>query len=93
MREFLARMWHLMHKGKPVQTLYYVEEQLRGTNFAVVRVSWKQEGKVIAVIERKIQPGTEMANEFSEFVEEALSVGNDVAVICCEPASSFGFIE
>ena len=39
MREFLTRMWHLMHKGKPVQTLYYVEEQLRGTNFAVVRVS------------------------------------------------------
>ena len=48
---------------------------------------------MIAVIERKIQPGTEVANEFSEFVEEALSVGNDVAVICCEPASSFGFIE
>ena len=90
MREFLTRMWHLMHKGKPVQTLYYVEEQLRGTNFAVVR-SLKQEGKVIAVIERKIQPGTEMANEFSEFVE-ALSVGNDVAVICCEPASN-GFID
>ena len=93
MKEFLTRMWHLMHKGKPVQTLYYVQENLRGQNFAVVRISWKQDGKVVAVIERKVQPGDELASEFSGFVEEALSVGNDVAVICCEPASSFGFIE
>lgn len=91
MKHFVCRIWHRIIRGKKVQTLYYVQEDLTSSYFfAVVRISWKQDGQVIAVQEYAIETGSQNANELEEFIGDALSCDtNDIAVICPIPASTF----
>jgi len=91
MKHFVCRIWHRIIRGKKVQTLYYVQEDLTSREFfAVVRISWKQDGRVIAVQESVIETGSAMADELPEFIGDALGCdSNDIAVICPIPASTF----
>lgn len=87
---FLNRLWRRWMGRKPVQTLYYVQEQLPADRFAVVRVSWLLDGKTHAVTEAQIPNRDDVIAEFGDMVQGALEAGGDVAIICSESASYFG---
>ena len=90
---FLSRLWRRWVGGKPVQTLYYVQEELPADRFAVVRVSWLLDGKTQAVTEAQIPNRDDVIAEFTDMVQGALEAGGDVAIICSESASYFGIEE
>ena len=69
------------------QVLFYAQKELKGDLFAVIRITWHEEGKPIGVVESQLRDGIP---EFGQIVGEALRAGADVSVICGEAPEAVG---
>ena len=73
------------------QLLHYVQAELMGDSFAVVRTTWYSGGAVCAITECKIDKSDDLAlMEFTGIVGDALRAGSDVSILCIEPSESVG---
>ena len=73
------------------QLLFFSQEDLQNEVFAVVRISWFQNGCVCGITESKISKyDDEVIAEFSSIVGEALRGGADVSALCVVPAEDLG---
>ena len=63
----------------------------RTNTYAVVRISWFNDGKVCGVTESKIDTyDADVVMEFSDIVGNALRAGADVSVVCIDDPENLG---
>ena len=73
------------------QLLHYVQTELMGDSFAVVRTTWYSGGAVCAITECTIDKSDELAlMEFTGIVGDALRAGADVSIICIDSSEAVG---
>ena len=73
------------------QLLHYVQAELMGNSFAVVRTTWYSGGAVCAVTECTIEKTDDLAlMEFTGIVCDALRAGSDVSIICVDSSEAVG---
>lgn len=76
------------YKGR---TLYYQQDELQNEFYAVVRISWFNNGKVCGVTESKIDTyDADVVMEFTDIVGNALRAGADVSIVCIEDPENLG---
>lgn len=73
------------------QVLFFCIGELQNENYAVVRTTWYEERRVIAVTETCIHLYDEvMRKEMRDIVKCALQAGADVSLICVETPNELG---
>jgi uroporphyrinogen-III decarboxylase len=71
--------------------LFYRQDELQNEYYAVVRISWFNDGKVCGVTESKIDTyDADVVMEFSDIVGNALRAGADVSVVCIDDPENLG---
>ena len=71
--------------------LFYRQDELQNEYYAVVRISWFNDGKVCGVTESKIDSyDADVVMEFSDIVGNALRAGADVSVVCIDDPENLG---
>ena len=71
--------------------LFYRQDELQNEYYAVVRISWFNDGKVCGVTESKIDTyDADVVMEFSDIVGDALRAGADVSVVCIDDPENLG---
>ena len=71
--------------------LFYRQDELQNEYYAVVRISWFDDGKVCGVTESKIDTyDADVVMEFSDIVGNALRAGADVSVVCIDDPENLG---
>lgn len=71
--------------------LYYQQDELKDEYYAVVRITWFNDGKVCGVTEGKIDSyEADVVMEFCSIVGNALRAGADVSVVCIEDPENLG---
>ena len=74
--------------------LFFSKQELTEQTYAVIRVTWFFEGKIVGVSETSIGLFQEdVIAEFSDFVGNALRAGCDVSVACIDDPQYLGIYE
>ena len=73
------------------QLLFFANEELANEYFAVIRLTWFDQGKVRSVSESHIHLyDLDARAEFHSTVKAALRAGADVSALCIAPATELG---
>lgn len=88
---WLDRFRNRKAKKHENRLLFYRQDELQNEYYAVVRISWFNDGKVCGVTESKIDTyDADVVMEFSDIVGNALRAGADVSVVCIDDPENLG---
>lgn len=83
-------------RSKPFEDrlLFYTQQPLEDSFYAVIRITWFNNGKAWGVTEGKIDCfDADVVMEFTDIVGNALRSGADVSVICIDDPMNLGIHE